>query len=423
MAISITWGTKVINIPKADTQLVQSSPTEIRSLDLDNFRQTLNDLQDSEDGIPFETTHNHVPPITVGGVTLARVVEIINGYTVTFEDGQYAVNLVGANSNVGDVTNVNQVSVRSANSAGLTYSKQVEDSSFGDQRVWIDVNNGLSGTLYPRGTTADPVNNLADAQAIITQRGLPKRLHLLGTLNVIASDNISGYDIEGAGTKLATLVVATGANTNDLSISDLSMSGDLNGNLQAKDAVSLSNVDDFDGKLVNCGLAGTIDLGAGGSASHDFIDCYSEVPGNSRPTLDCNSLTSLDVQFRRYSGGLTVINFNDAGNNMSIDLVAGTVEIASSCTAGTIVVRGNAKLIDNSGAGCSVVTNGLVEAEDVRTSRQIQTNRMETDPVGGTITIYDDADTGVLVQGNLFEDIAGSQAYRGQGAERRDKLT
>jgi hypothetical protein len=421
MAISITWGTKVINIPKADTQLVQSSPTEIRSLDLDNFRQTLNDLQDSEDGIPFETTHNHVPPITVGGVTLARVVEIINGYTVTFEDGQYAVNLVGANSNVGDVTNVNQVAVRSANSAGLTYSKQVEDSSFGDQRVWIDVNNGLSGTLYPRGTTADPVNNLADAQAIITQRGLPKRLHLLGTLNISASDNISGYDIEGAGTKLATLVVATGANTNDLSISDLSMSGDLNGNLQAKDAVSLSNVDDFDGKLVNCGLAGTVDLGAGGSASHDFIDCYSEVPGNSRP--DCNSLTSLDVQFRRYSGGLTVINFNDAGNNMSIDLVAGTVEIASSCTAGTIVVRGNAKLIDNSGAGCSVVTNGLVEAEDVRTSRQIQTNRMETDPVGGTITVYDDADTGVLVQGNLFEDIAGSQAYRGQGAERRDKLT
>ena len=52
-------------------------------------------------------------------VTRGRVVEIINGYTVTFEDGQYAVNLTGANSNISDVANVNQVSIRAANSAGL----------------------------------------------------------------------------------------------------------------------------------------------------------------------------------------------------------------------------------------------------------------------------------------------------------------
>jgi hypothetical protein len=67
----------------------------------------------------YPDTHRHVAPVSLGGVTLARIIEIINGYTVTFEDGQYAVNLVGANSNVGDVVNVNQVSVRSANSVGL----------------------------------------------------------------------------------------------------------------------------------------------------------------------------------------------------------------------------------------------------------------------------------------------------------------
>jgi len=38
---------------------------------------------------------------------------------VTFEDGSYAVNLVGANSNISDITNLNSVSVRAANSAGL----------------------------------------------------------------------------------------------------------------------------------------------------------------------------------------------------------------------------------------------------------------------------------------------------------------
>jgi hypothetical protein len=47
------------------------------------------------------------------------VVEIINGYTITFEDGQYAVELIGANSNVAGVVNINQVATRSFNTAGL----------------------------------------------------------------------------------------------------------------------------------------------------------------------------------------------------------------------------------------------------------------------------------------------------------------
>jgi len=118
MAVSITWGTKVINVPKADLTLIQPSP-EIRELDLDWFRLQLKDLEDDEAGMPFPDTHEHNTEVTVAGVTLSRVIKIINGYTVTFEDGQYAVNLAGANSNVADVANVNQVSLRSFNTAGL----------------------------------------------------------------------------------------------------------------------------------------------------------------------------------------------------------------------------------------------------------------------------------------------------------------
>jgi len=119
MAITIDPATKVINVPKADLTLIQSSPTEIRQLDLNWFRLILKDLEDDEEGIWMDTTHTHQQPVSVGGVLLARVVQLINDYTVTFEDGQYAVNLVGANSNVADKVNVNQVSVRAANSAGL----------------------------------------------------------------------------------------------------------------------------------------------------------------------------------------------------------------------------------------------------------------------------------------------------------------
>ena len=125
MAVSIDWATKVITVPKADTSLVSIGPPEIRSYNIDTFRQALNALQDDEHGMAFETTHTHTAPVTIGGVTLARVVEIINGYTVTFENGSYAVNLEGANQNIGDVINFNSVQIRSSNSAGLTFSKRI----------------------------------------------------------------------------------------------------------------------------------------------------------------------------------------------------------------------------------------------------------------------------------------------------------
>lgn len=144
MAISIDWGTQVISVPQADLTFLSGSTYE---LDIDVFRLALKDLEDSEEGMAFPTTHNHVTPITVGGVTLARVIEIINGYTITFQDvgSPYAVNLVGANSNIADVTNINNVSVRSANSAGLVVSGSgvtAGDKTDIANAVWVRVLEG-----------------------------------------------------------------------------------------------------------------------------------------------------------------------------------------------------------------------------------------------------------------------------------------
>lgn len=119
MAISIDWDDKIIYVPKADTTLIQLSPFELRELDADVFRLALKDLEAGVDGMIYLDTHKHNTEVVLGGVTYARFIEIINGYTITFEDGQYAVSIVGANTNIGDVTNLNQVSIRTANSAGL----------------------------------------------------------------------------------------------------------------------------------------------------------------------------------------------------------------------------------------------------------------------------------------------------------------
>ena len=126
MAISINWSTGVITVPKADTVQIQASP-EIRTLDIDTFRLALKDLEDEVDGIAFPTTHNHVAPITVGGTVLARVVEILPPYTVTFEASTpaYRLDLINANSNILDRTNYTTTQVTSANSAGLANVDQL----------------------------------------------------------------------------------------------------------------------------------------------------------------------------------------------------------------------------------------------------------------------------------------------------------
>lgn len=99
--------------------VLQSVPFYVYALDIDVFRLALKDKEDSIEGMVFESTHTHNTEVPLGNLVLSRVVQLINGYTVTFEDGQYAVDLVGANSNIGDKVNLNQVSVRSYNSGGL----------------------------------------------------------------------------------------------------------------------------------------------------------------------------------------------------------------------------------------------------------------------------------------------------------------
>jgi hypothetical protein len=150
MAITIDWNTRVINVPKADLSIIQSTP-EIREMDLDWFRLQLKDIEDDAEGMAEIDTHRHSTEVAIGGVTLARTIEIINGYAITFEDGEYSVNLVGANSNIIEVANPNGVSIRSWNSAGLAYpsnfsipavagavwdeplSTHVESGSFGEK--------------------------------------------------------------------------------------------------------------------------------------------------------------------------------------------------------------------------------------------------------------------------------------------------
>jgi len=49
-------------------------------------------------------------------------------------------------------------------------------------------------------------------------------------------------------------------------------------------------------------------------------------------------------------------------------------------------------------------------------------NKTVTDPTTGTITVYDDDGVTPLLTAALFQDVGGTTAYAGAGADRRDRL-
>ena len=347
--ISIDWGTKVISIPKAYTTLIQSTPTEIRELPLNQFRLDLKALEDDAEGMPHLVTHRHNTEVILGGITYARTIEIINGYTVTFENGAYAVNLTGANSNVGDVVNVNQVSVRSANAAGLISSAAIEFASF-NGAVTLDAVNGVTGTVFPKGTPQAPVNNMADAKLIADVRGL-NRINVVGNFTFTTGDNVEDFEVYGINPNKTTLTFESGALTEGVDIFNATVQGEFD-NLATFEDCRLLNIQMVEGYAFQCLLAGTFVVSGVGQTA--FIDCWDGIVTNGTyPVIDCGG-SGRDISIKNWHGDVKIIN-KTGTDDMEINMNSGgTVLIDSTVTNGLVRCTGSMKVIDNS-TGSAVI--------------------------------------------------------------------
>lgn len=305
----------------------------------------------------MDYTHNHVAPVTVGGVELARVVEIINDYTITFEDGQYAVNIVGGNSNIGDNVNVNQVSVRSANSAGLVHNTAIEFSSF-NGGVTIDVMNGFNGTTFPIGTLQQPVNNLDDAKLIASVRGFNK-LYIIGNITIDATDNVDDYIIHGDSHIKTTITIVSGASTLNSEFENATITGVLDGNASLDNCL-VQDLTYVEGNVYNSILTGTVVLA--GTSSSRLINCVDGNPDGDFPTIDMGG-SGRDLAIAHYSGDIQITNLTGL-QYVSVDLVSGVVWLDSTVTAGFFYLRGVGSLEDSS-------TNTIIDDKELINTENI----------------------------------------------------
>ena len=338
MSVSIDWATRIISVPQADLTPLGGSLYE---MDTDWFRLQLKDLEDNYDGITNPDTHSHNTTVLLGGIEYARIIEIINGYTVTFEDGQYAVNLVGSNNNIADVTNINQVSIRPNNSAGLIQTREIQFASF-QNGITVDVVNGVSGTIYPTGTVRQPVSNLSDGLFIAQLNGLSS-FFVLGDMP-ITGGSYTGMSFVGESKSKTTITIDAAAGVLKCEFYEAHVTGTLDGDCVLKDC-EVEDLTYIWGYIETCVLGGTVTLG-GNQPAH-FLDCYSGIPGTATPTLDCGG-DGPPLAARNYNGGIKLVNKSGAAA-VSIDLNSGQVILDNTVTAGEIVVRGLGKLIDTSG--------------------------------------------------------------------------
>ena len=74
------------------------------------------------------------------------------------------------------------------------------------------------------------------------------------------------------------------------------------------------------------------------------------------------------------------------------------------------------------GSLTTINTNDGTMAKAMKLTAAVTANRVVTDPVAGTFTVYDDDNVTILASGSLWANAAGSVPYDGNGAERRDRL-
>ena len=374
MAITIDWATHTISVLRTDMLVVQSVPVEVRQLDLDVLRVRLRELEATEAGMSFPVTHRYISPTSVGGVSLASIVEILEPYTVTFEDGQYAVNVVGGNTNIADRVNVNQVSIRTSNSAGLQELSALQAASFDQQMVAVSQTSTVTGTTFPRGTRTHPVNNFADAKKIADQRGFSGFV-IMGAATLAQGDFISGYTFCGDNAITTHLTMEPAANTTNAVFENLFITGTLDGNNVFRDC-RIGNVNYVSGVLYNCGVEGTIQM-----EPQRVLAITESSSGVSQSVVDMGGSGSLYC--RGFSGTLTIRNFAGGTDvfgrpaKVILDMDQGEVIIDETVT-GTVKIRGSATVTNNSitatvidETGATTINGGTINVDSTAIANQV----------------------------------------------------
>lgn len=289
----------------------------------------------------------------------------------------------------------------------------IQEEALYNGSVYIDAVYGTSGTSFPAGTASNPVNNFADALAIADSYGFTT-FYLAGQITL--TRDFDGYTFHGWSSEDNDRVILNNHNVNNCKFTNMHLQGVGTGTIEAM-LCCLDNLSGVGGMFRQCGLENQVTF-PGGEVI--MAHCHSEIAGTGKPIVNLNGLAT-DLSIRFYAGGLDLRGVSNAATNVTIDLTSGSILLDSTCSAGNIVVRGVGDFTDNS-AGSSITRKGFVSAEELSIARKILQNRQYTNPLTGKLEVWNDDNSSIELEANLFED-DGTTVWDGTGAiVRRNKL-
>lgn len=364
MAISIDWATRIISVPQTFLSALGGSSYQ---LDTNAFRIALRDIEDNVDGIVFPPTHNHNTKVLLGGIEYARILEMINGYTITFENvgSPYRVFLVGSNNNILDVTNLNNVSVAPNNSAGLVQMQEIEFNEYKDG-IYLDTLNGSPGTLHPTGTLRKPSSNLTDVMTIATVRGVGV-IRVIGDAVIDSDGDYSDMVFIGESHEKSLLTISSAANVQRAEFYSSEVAGILDGDALLYDCL-ISDLEYVNGEIKECVLKPPGVMELGGSDHAIIARCVTDCTEGGEPyTVDMGG-SGQTLAVRDLSGAVKLTNKTGV-EECSLIMAGGQVTLdLDNLTGGIVKISGVCDVVDEAGetvhsglkvSGVTVVNNSL----------------------------------------------------------------
>jgi len=236
-------------------------------------------------------------------------------------------------------------------SAGRRLRQVADVGVYEGAQVWIDTVNGSAGTAdYENGTVDNPSNNIADATTIANSVGIT-RFRIAPDSSLTFATGYSGYNFWGDG----QWTLALGGQALDRTHI---LNAIVSGTCTSSDRPAFERCDIGTTTLPPCyilesRLTSTITLSGAGDYILDH--CSSAVAGTGSPSIDFGSAGNTNLNIRHYSGGVEILNMGQNGtDNMSLE-GNGQLRINANCTGGTIALRGNFKITDNSGGAVTLV--------------------------------------------------------------------
>ena len=282
-----------------------------------------------------------IPTSTTSNVKL----DMLNIYTTSITGTDVIADAVWDELLTGATHNI-------STSAGKRLRQLSEVGVYEGGQVWIDTVNGAAGTNdYENGTVDNPSSNIADATTLANSVGIT-RFKIAPNSSFTLASAYTGFSFFGDGRFDLNL---GGQQINNSYITHAIVSG----TCTTTDEPHFEDCDINTVTLPGCEILrsrfnDTITLSD--ASTYSFDHCFSGIAGTASPVINFGLLIgNTSVNMRHYSGGIEVQNMGQTGTDIMSLEGNGQLIINANCTGGSISLRGNFKVTDNSGGAVTII--------------------------------------------------------------------